>query len=152
MGNDSFFGESKEPSRVKAEIVSKYLSTWAKVIMPSVKRRAGKIAYIDLFAGPGRYEDGTKSTPLLILERAIADPDMRERLVTVFSDADPTNTDSLQKAINAIPNVSSLKHQLEIITEIVDENIAKTFEERTLVPSLSFLDPWGYKGLSCRLI
>ena len=152
MGNDSFFGESKEPSRVKAEIVSKYLSTWAKVIMPSVKRRAGKIAYIDLFAGPGRYEDGTKSTPLLILERAIADPDMRERLVTVFSDADPTNTDSLQKAINAIPNVSSLKHQPEIITEIVDENIAKTFEERTLVPSLSFLDPWGYKGLSCRLI
>ena len=105
-----------------------------------------------MFAGPGRYEDGTKSTPLLILERAIADPDMRERLVTVFSDADPTNTDSLQKAINAIPNVSSLKHQPEIITEIVDENIAKTFEERTLVPSLSFLDPWGYKGLSCRLI
>lgn len=152
MNNESFFDESKEQSRVKAEIVSKYLSTWAKVVMPSVKRRAGKIAYIDLFAGPGRYKDGTKSTPLLILERAIADPDMRERLMTVFSDADPTNTNSLQQAIDAISGISSLKYKPQIITEIVDGKIAKEFEEITLVPSLSFLDPWGYKGLSCRLI
>ena len=32
--------------------------------MFQVKRGGKKIAYIDLFAGPGRYKDGTKSTPL----------------------------------------------------------------------------------------
>ena len=76
MGSASFFDESTEQSQVKAEIVAKYLFVWAKVVIPSTKRHSGKIAYIDLFAGPGRYNDGTKSIPLLILERAINDPDM----------------------------------------------------------------------------
>jgi hypothetical protein len=38
------------------------------------KSRSDRIAYVDLFAGPGRYGNGTKSTPLLILETAIANP------------------------------------------------------------------------------
>lgn len=71
-----FFEESKEQSFVKSAIVSKYFWAWAKVIMSQVKRGGKKIAYVDLFAGPGRHKDGTKSTPLLVLEQAIADPDM----------------------------------------------------------------------------
>ena len=96
MSCRSFFEESQEQSKVKAELVAKYLWAWAKVIMPSAKNGDNRIAYIDLFAGPGRYRDGTKSTPLLVLERAIMDPDMRDMLVTIFSDADPTNTQSLK--------------------------------------------------------
>ncbi|VVB64054.1 Uncharacterised protein [uncultured archaeon] len=58
-------------------------------MVPQVKRRKdNKIAYIDLFAGRGYYEDGTKSTPLLVLEKAIQDPDLREMLITVFNDKD----------------------------------------------------------------
>jgi hypothetical protein len=73
----NFFDESREQSLVKATIVSKYFWAWAKVIISTVnKRQGGKIAYIDLFAGPGRYKDGTKSTPLLVLEKAIQDPDL----------------------------------------------------------------------------
>jgi len=37
-------------------------------------RSDGKLAYIDLFAGPGRYEDGSASTPLMVLEKAVANP------------------------------------------------------------------------------
>ena len=73
MTNNSFFNESTETSLVKAEIVAKYFWAWAKVIIPRAKKRKKNIAYIDLFSGPGRYQDGSKSTPLLILERAIAD-------------------------------------------------------------------------------
>ncbi|MGE0405944.1 MAG: three-Cys-motif partner protein TcmP, partial [Candidatus Korobacteraceae bacterium] len=66
MMSTSFFQESKEQSQIKARIVSKYFWAWAKVIIPTAKRQhASRIAYIDLFAGPGRYEDGTLSTPLL---------------------------------------------------------------------------------------
>jgi len=75
MSTDSFFEESKEQSAVKTAIVSKYFWSWAKVIIPQVRNRPDpKIAYLDLFAGPGRYKDGTKSTPLLILETAIRRP------------------------------------------------------------------------------
>ena len=60
MSTHQFFNEQTEQSAVKATIVSKYFWSWAMIIMP----RADKIAYIDLFAGAGRYKDGSKSTPL----------------------------------------------------------------------------------------
>src|SRR5712691_13263697 len=62
MRSESFFDESTAQSRIKATIVRDYFWAWAKVILPTVKRRGGRIAYIDLFAGKGRYKDGTKST------------------------------------------------------------------------------------------
>lgn len=152
MGGVSFFDESKEQSRVKADIVAKYLWAWAHVVTPSTRNRDNKIAYIDLFAGPGRYKDGTKSTPLLVLERAIADSNMREMLVTIFSDADPINAQSLQQAILSVKGINTLKHQPQVHSETVDENISEIFEQTSMIPSLTFLDPWGYKGLSHRLI
>ena len=152
MSGNSFFDESQEQSQVKAEIVAKYFWAWAKVIIPSQKRRGNKIAYIDLFAGPGRYKDGTRSTPLLILERAIRDPDMREMLVTLFNDKDSNNTRTLSQAIDSIPDITSLEHKPEIYNEEVGEEIVKMFEQMRLVPTLFFVDPWGYKGLSLRLI
>ena len=69
MTGDDFFEESKEQSRIKSEIVKKYFSSWAKIIA----NNADKIVYIDLFAGQGVYDDGTKSTPILVLENALKD-------------------------------------------------------------------------------
>ena len=67
-----FFDETSEQSSIKAKIVSDYFWAWAQVIISTQQKTGGdRIAYIDLFAGPGRYNDGTKSTPLLVLERAI---------------------------------------------------------------------------------
>lgn len=152
MSTQHFFDETREQSIAKATIVSKYFWAWAKVIIPTVKSRRGRIAYIDLFAGPGRYKDGTKSTPILILEKAIQDKDMREMLVTVFNDADGNNSKSLEKAIEALPGIDTLKHKPEINNEEVGEEIVKMFEQMRLVPTLFFVDPWGYKGLSLRLV
>lgn len=67
MTDNAFFEQQKEQSLVKAQIVAKYFWAWAKVIIPQAKKRKTKIAYIDLFCGPGSYEDGSKSTPLMIL-------------------------------------------------------------------------------------
>lgn len=86
--------------------MTKYFSAWAQVIGGHLKNAKDKrIAYIDLFAGPGRYEDGTNSTPLLILENAIADPKLRDNLVTMFNDKDTENSSSLVKAIKVLPGV-----------------------------------------------
>ncbi|MGB7291801.1 MAG: three-Cys-motif partner protein TcmP [Thermodesulfobacteriota bacterium] len=148
MTEGSFFEESKEQSQVKTEIVRKYFWAWAKVI----KKHSNKIAYIDLFAGPGRYRDGTKSTPVLILEQAIQDPEMRNMLVTIFNDVDSDNTHSLQIAINSIPNIDALKYKAQVFNEEVGDKIVMMFEQMHLVPTLFFVDPWGYKGLSLRLI
>jgi three-Cys-motif partner protein len=150
MATERFFDESREQSQVKAEIVRKYFSAWAKVIMPHATK--GSIAYIDLFAGPGRYKDGTASTPLRILQTAIDNPQMREMLVTMFNDGDANNSRSLETAIAALPGIDTLRHRPVVHNHEVGETIVKQFEEMRLVPSLIFVDPWGYKGLSLRLV
>ena len=156
MTNMNFFDESREQSQVKSAIVTKYFDAWAHVMIRTQNRYPqnadNKIAYIDLFAGPGRYSDGTTSTPLLILKKAIQDDAMRQRLVTIFNDKDERNTKSLSEAIGQLPRVDTLKYEPQIFTREVGENIVKMFEEMNLVPTLFFVDPWGYKGLSLRLV
>lgn len=153
MADNSFFEQQKEPSLVKAEIVAKYFWAWAQVIIPQAKKgKTKKIAYIDLFCGPGYYEDGSKSTPILILERAINDPNMQELLVTIFNDSAPKNTKSLKEAIDALPNINLLENKPKIGNMKVGKDFADFFQKKNLIPSLFFIDPWGYKGLSQKLI
>ena len=152
MKSKKFFDISQEQSQVKAAIVSKYFWAWAKVIMPWALKGSGKIAYLDLFAGPGRYKDETKSTPILILEAAIADPKMRQMLVATFNDMNSDNSESLRQAIAEIPGIGSLRHPPVVHNEEVGTRLVEMFESLRLVPTLFFVDPWGYKGLSLRLI
>lgn len=152
MANISFFDESRDQSQVKATIVAKYFWAWAKVVLPTAKKFGGRIAYIDLFAGPGRYKDGTKSTPLKVLETALEDEDLRGSLVTLFNDKEPQNVSSLRAAIDEIPNVKRLRYAPQVINEEVGNEIVKLFEKMRMVPTLFFVDPWGYKGLSLGLI
>src|SRR5271157_4778916 len=82
---EKFFDEQTEQSEVKAALVAKYFPAYMRVIGSAQRQYGGdRIAYIDLFAGPGRYKDGAQSTPVKIIEQAIADPDMRQRLVGEF--------------------------------------------------------------------
>ncbi|GBL12660.1 hypothetical protein MSj_04180 [Microcystis aeruginosa Sj] len=154
MTKNSFFNEQKEQSLIKARIVEKYFWAWAKVIISKVKGSSSvqKIAYVDLFAGAGRYKDGSKSTPVKVLETAIADPDMRNMLVSIFNDADVEKVNSLQQAIDSIPGIENLKYRPQISKYEVGEDIVKTFQSMKLVPTLFFVDPWGYKGLSLQLV
>jgi len=155
MTENSFFNEQKEQSLIKARIVEKYFWAWAKVIISKVKKGSSsnqKIAYVDLFAGAGRYKDGSKSTPVKVLETAIADTDMRNMLVSIFNDADVENVNSLQQAIDSIPGIENLKYRPQISKYEVGEDIVKIFQSMKLVPTLFFVDPWGYKGLSLQLV
>jgi three-Cys-motif partner protein len=151
----TFFNEQKEQSLVKSTIVSKYFDVWSKVIISTQKRypnNSQKIAYIDLFAGPGRYKDGTVSTPHMILSKAVEDDDLKNRLVTVFNDKDDANVKELENTINDIDGVKNLIHKPEVWNQEVGDKIVSKFENINLVPTLFFVDPWGYKGLSLRLV
>ena len=142
-GMSEFFNEAKEQSVVKATIVAKYFVAWARVIAGW----APKMAYIDLYAGPGRYDDGTMSTPLKVIETAIAEPKLADRLVVILNDADAANVAKLKAEIAAMPGVAALKFPPVVDNEEVDAGTAKDLQEMSLIPSFSFIDPWGYKGL-----
>ena len=150
---EDFFEQSTDQSKVKAAIVANYFWAWAKVIIPTAKKsRTPRIAYIDLFAGPGRYSDGTLSTPLRVLQNAIDDADMREMLVTVFNDRNSDHSKTLENAITGLEGIDSLKHKPQVRNYEVGDEIVRHFEQMSLIPTLFFVDPWGYKGMSLRLV
>jgi three-Cys-motif partner protein len=154
--SDNFFNETTDQSQVKAEIVEKYFYAWAKIIIGSQKRyRAGRehrIGYVDLFAGPGRYKDGATSTPLRIIQKAIEDDDFSERLVTIFNDKDEEFVRKLDKAIKDLPGIERLRYEPTIWNAEVGDEIANAFRQIHTIPLLAFVDPWGYKGLSLKLV
>ena len=145
---DSFFDEPEEQSRVKAEIVVDYFDAWSRIMV----KRADRIGYFDFFAGPGRYKTGEKSTPLLILERALASENLTGRLVTLFNDANPDFTSTLKAEIDTLPGIDRMKYRPQVVTGQINDDLLEYFEQIKTIPSLSFIDPWGYKGLSQRLI
>jgi three-Cys-motif partner protein len=131
-----FFNEAKEQSGVKSAIVRKYFKSWATAIKKTVNTYGQKkIAYLDLFAGPGRYKDGTISTPLLVLREAIDDPDLCRMLVTMFNDKDEENSRSLEKAINELEGIEKLKYKPQVADEEVGTEMVKKFEEINLIPT-----------------
>jgi three-Cys-motif partner protein len=150
MNKTDFFDESREQSQTKARIVSKYFPSWANVIKN--RARHGKLAYIELFAGTGRYQDGTASTPLMVLKEAISRGDLRNMVVSLFVEKDSSYCDCLRREIGSLSDVECLKYSPLVIREQIDHRLATTFQEMRLVPSLVFADPCGYKGLSLDLI
>lgn len=152
MGNRQFFYEQKVQSLVKAEIVTKYFGAWATIMASNAAKYGGKIAYLDLFAGPGRYKDDSKSTPILILEQAIKNKKIASVLLSLFNDIDGENAKALQKEIDALPGIDTLKYRPEVYNIEVGAAISKLIGKVRPAPTLLFADPWGYKGLSLQLI
>ena len=152
MRNNSFYDKPTEQSQVKANIVEKYFWSWAKVVMPWAKKRKNEIGYVDLFAGRGIYKDGTKSTPLLVLEKAAEDKDIRNMLISIFNDVNQEHAQSLHDAFDSSLMIGNLKREPTVRSMEVGEEIVQALEYMKTIPTLFFVDPWGYKGLSLQLI
>lgn len=143
-----FFAEPLDQSKVKGQIVAKYFYAWAKIVAP----QTNSIAYIDLFAGQGYYKDGTESTPLLVLKKAIDDFKIGQKLRSEFNDKNSKFIKDLQKAIEQLRGIESLPRTPQFSNMTVSKEIVNRYAHERLPPTLFFLDPWGYKGLSLDLI
>ena len=143
---ENFFDEPLEQSKVKSQIVSKYFDAWSNII----KQHAETIYYVDLFAGQGYYEDNTESTPLLILKKAINNPEISHKLIAEFNDQDSGFIGSLKKVIENLHDIENLVHMPKFTNLSVSTELAKLYENHE--HSFFFMDPWGYKGLSLDLI
>lgn len=153
---ESFFEAARPQSKLKAEIVEAYFVSWARIITGAANKRPAhldrRIAYLDLFCGPGRYRDGTPSTPLRVLQKAIDNPTFADRLVTVFNDKNPENARLLGEEIERLPGIERLRYKPQILNTEINEAFAAELASVPRVPTLAFLDPFGYKGLSLDLV
>lgn len=147
MASNFDFEIQREQSAVKTAIVTKYFSAWTKVM----KNQCEKVAYIDLYSGPGVYEDGTESTPLIILRKIINDNVLCNKVVTIFNEKNKSYYEELYRNITALNGIDNLKYRPIIKNFEVDKSTADLFKSR-LVPCFSFIDPAGYSGLTLDLI
>jgi three-Cys-motif partner protein len=157
MAKKQFFDERTESSRVKAEIAWKYFSAWSKVMTGhSKKSQFGsdhRLAYVDLFAGPGMYEDGSKSTPILILNEILSSSSLIDNVISVFNDMNSDHIDALEGHAESLPGIEKMKFAPKFLShEVGDGNIAKTLSETYGLPTFYFLDPFGYKDVRISLL
>ncbi|MFC2638325.1 MAG: hypothetical protein ACFN0X_05345 [Mitsuokella sp.] len=62
--NDDFFVEKKPWSKVKDELLGCYLKPYVAKILHTRK----PLAYVDCFAGKGKFDDGNPGSPLIALD------------------------------------------------------------------------------------
>lgn len=145
--NEVFFSDQTEQSAIKARIVSSYFTAWSRVI----KKWDCPMAYIDLFCGPGRYADNKPSAPLQIIQSTLSDSSLVRKMIFLFNDNDPANIYSLQQEISSLDPEKEIS-KIKFFSKTIDANSYNRLRIPKNVPILSFVDPFGYKGLTRELI
>src|SRR5688572_28286500 len=125
--NDDFFEDQEEQSAIKTEIVTKYFVPWSSIMLgvPRVRR----IGYVDFYCGPGRFDDGTESTPLLILKQIINTPKLRDSVVTVFNDKNESHVAKLKSEAQSLPGFETLSYSPEFSSNSVEGDYTAEFRD-----------------------
>ncbi|MCE9145898.1 three-Cys-motif partner protein TcmP [Bacteroides fragilis] len=151
MKNTDFFEQQTISSRVKAGIVADYFPQYCKII---IKRRMPEsIRFIDLFSGPGVYEDGNVSTPILVGRKCMQDNFLKTHVQFIFNDNE--YIEQLKENFdNEFPCGTFTKQaffrdrtvgECEAIYEYLEASTHKNGYNSS--PALLFFDPFGYKGM-----
>lgn len=147
MATNFNFGKQREQSAIKTEIVTKYFDAWATILA----NQSPKLGYIDLYAGPGIFDDGSESTPIIILKKVISSPSLRKKIVFYLNDKELENCQKLQRNISLIDGISTLSFAPHISNEEITYETPEKFDYPK-IPCFCFLDPAGYNGLSLKLL
>jgi three-Cys-motif partner protein len=147
--------QAREHTRVKHELLSKYLGAWIPVLSSAHER----IGYFDGFAGRGEYEDGSLGSPILAMQVADKLASHYERMVFFFVEKDNANFQNLEDVLNR--ETPKLLHKEKMIVikrhgefaDITDELFNELGSRgNRLVPSFFFIDPFGFGGVPFAVI
>lgn len=117
-----------------------------------MKKFNKKVVYLDLYAGKGKYESGEMSTAIRILAISANDSFLKKNLVSILNDVKESHCDNLAEVIKENSFSKKLHYSPKIMNRKVDVLFANDLNSIKKVPTLCFIDPYGYKGLSLTLI
>lgn len=148
---DNFFGQQQEKSKIKTLIVTDFFKAYFPIINNSVGKDSNEIIYLDLFCGPGKFDDGANSTPLALLDLVnnFKNDEIRNKLRVVFNDENENFVSLLNKNISDHEVMGRLKYKPTIMNKRAGEVDIKQYTDKK-VPIFSFIDPWGYKDVSAK--
>jgi three-Cys-motif partner protein len=153
MRNKDFFKNQSESSRIKANIVAEYFPQYSRILL---RYPQAEIRYVDLFSGPGIYEDGKYSTPILVAQQCAADSNLREKVRLVFNDKKYGN--ALKENFEKIFRPDTFTKQPRFANKTVGSDkdihnyLSKPAQKKNPTPTLLFFDPWGYKDIDTEIL
>jgi three-Cys-motif partner protein len=137
---DDFFDRKKPWSKIKDSILEKYLTPYIR----KTSKLKLPIIIVDGFAGPGRFHDGSKGSPLIICEKA-AEEGKRcsNKVLGLFIDKEPRYCQSLNKELqsyierkSAFVSCNEFEKAINQIIDILGKCTA-----------FFYLDPFGIHGI-----
>ena len=149
----NFFKTQTPSSRIKANIVAEYFPQYCRILL---KSQQPQIMYLDLFAGPGIYEDGSHSTPLLIAKTCASDQMLRPKVFLLFNDNQ--YSEQLKANFHAHYPLGTFQYEPRFGNKTVGEDdkiegyLTKAILKPNPCPTLLFFDPWGYKGINTLIL
>ena len=110
-----------------------------------------RLIFADLFCGPGRFDDKTESTPLLVLKEAAKNEDLLHNLQFIFNDKDSVAIEKLKQEFDHLDKSLTPRIPPIFLNQETDDKLIRVIEKLPRCPTLSFVDPCGYKGLTTHL-
>lgn len=149
---NNFFKKQTASSRIKANIVANYFPKYCKIILKSPQT---EIRYLDLFAGPGIYEDGSLSTPILIADACAKDANLKDVVHLMFNDNEYIET--LKQNFTERYDETTFHFPPKFAKKTVgeDEKLNSYLRKKIVgvknpYPTLLFFDPFGYKSINTK--
>lgn len=139
-------------TRAKHEILRRYLQAWQAILTHGDFQ---DLAYIDGFAGPGRYSHGQDGSPVIALKNAMALYQRLEgkvpRFFFLFVEKDEDRAGVLREIVQGL-NPPKDKVHVKVAGGQTFESAFAEFmgfyeaRNRRLPPTFAFIDPFGWKG------
>ena len=144
---DEFFESPRSWSLLKYRVLDGYLAAYFPKVNQAYLRPA---VAADLFAGRGRFEDGTEGSPLIIARHAkYWGEKLRYRNQVVLAEVKAEDREILVENMKDFINEG-----IAVIIPGDALDVGQVLLERIKpgVPLFVFLDPFGLKGLSMKLL
>ena len=149
----------------KHQVLRAYVEAWIPVMGHQALRvrrtdgKAARLLLVDGFAGPGRYEGGEPGSPLILLDVLLEHRDF-ERLSGVefhllFIEQDERRVEHLRGELAGLGELPD-NVRVHLVHGAFEARMGKLIDEvtgsgRTLIPTFTFIDPFGYTGASMSL-
>lgn len=149
-GGEGHFEEFQEHTRLKHQILSAYLESWARKLLIGGKP-GGRVWFVDGFAGAGQDSHGSPGSPLIAarLAKLLLDERGAVRgrapMVVLAIESDHSRHEQLKKLLK--PYRDSKPTLARTTTGTLQEYLGAIVDKAANDPILYFLDPFGVKGL-----
>jgi three-Cys-motif partner protein len=148
VDTSDFFKTQRDTSEIKAEILNEYFKAWCIAMLQGQRyKKDHTLAFIDLYAGDGKTEDGKPDLPVKILNSVFGSVEkfnLNKIVRTYFTEEKQTTSVRLKQNLESLPYYDELIYKPVILNEEVNFSLLARVLGND-APALMYTDPFGYE-------